>query len=552
MPDEPGLAPSEPAFDVRSPDRLATRGAIELLPELVRDVPAVAVDPRDRRAAPELSDDALVAAVEAAKGVVIIDLKPADVPRTRESGVYPAIARAEVAAARRTLEQRGARILMTMRTSSITVLEIEPRDAPALRSLPYVNTLAPSGTAQPGLVQQDTTWGVKKIGADWAWTNVGALGQYVNVTLIDTGVDATHLNNYSLDGPADLSWDCLYVPQIGLTDTCYERNMLESHGSAMASIINARDNAAGEIGVAPALRNFASIKVCHWINGQFDCPLPSIIAALDWVTAQGLPRHVVNLSIQRCGSHDPTAQALARAANAGALLVSIAGNTDLPCPSNPSGVLFPGSHSSTIAVSGTLWNDEFATASASGCEIGSRSGSQVDLAAPFIARTMQFGGGWAEGCGTSGAGAFVTGAAALIWSQHLTETASQIRNRLLFSAQLLAGGSQPHLFGHGRVSVFNALYTPPPPPLSASITGASAVPAATLCNWIGGGGFGTPPYSFAWYVDWVPQTSTADVFSLTTPSAGFTIQLRVTDAASNVAWAHQSVDVDALATCSDQ
>ncbi len=552
MPEERVVEPFEPAFDVRSADRPAGRGAIDVLPELVRDVSAVAVDPRDRRDDPEISDEALVAAVAAAEGVVIVDLKPVGVPRTRESGVYPAISRADVAAARSALEERGARILMTMRTSSITVLEIDPRDAPSLRNLPFVNTLAPSGMAQPGMTQQDTTWGVKKIGADWAWTNVGALGQYVNVTLIDTGVDATHHNNYSLDGPADLSLDCLYVPQVGLTDTCYERSLSESHGSGMASIINARDNADGEIGVAHALHNFASIKVCHWINGQFDCPLPSIIAALDWVTAQGLPRHVVNVSIQRCGSDDLTAQALARAANAGALLVSIAGNTDVPCPSNPSGVLFPGSHSSTIAVSGTLWNDEFATASASGCGIGSRSGSQVDLAAPFVARTMRFGGGWAEGCGTSGAGAFVTGAAALIWSQHLTESAAQIRNRLLSSAHVLAGGSQPHLFGHGRLSVFNALYTPPPPPLSASITGASVVPSATLCNWFGGGGFGTPPYSYVWYVDWVPQSSTADVLTLTTRSIGFTIQLRVTDAASNIAWAHQSVDVDALATCADQ
>ncbi len=552
--DEPGgSSPAEPGRTIVPTERGGRRGPIDAFPTLTRDIPAVALDPRDREATQELSDAELVTAVRTANGIVMVGLKPATVARTVESGVFPAISRAQIAAARELLVERGARIVRTMRRSSITVLEIEPEDAPMLRALPVVNYLQPSGMASVGMLQQDTSWGVKKIGADWAWANPGALGQYVNVTLIDSGVDSLHLSNYGLDGPADLTWDCLYVPTMGQSNTCYVRGAQESHGEFMASVINARDNSSGEIGVAPSLSNFASVKVCHYYfsSSQFGCPTGDVVAAIDWATDEELPRHVVNLSLQYCDSDDPILEALTRASAAGLLLVSIAGNVEDECSGNATGVVYPGKHSMVLTTSGTLSDDSFAGSGACDGD-GSRSGSEVDISAPYGARGMIYGGDWDDGCGTSISGAFVTGAAALIWSQHLTESAAQIRTRLLSSAQVLGGGSQPQKFGAGRVSVYNALYVPPPPPLTASISGASIAPPSTSCNWFAGAGNGTPPYSWEWYIDWTLQGSTSDQLNLTTPGSGFTIQLKVTDANSDIAWAYLSVDIDSQATCYDQ
>src|SRR5687767_2367400 len=101
----------------------------------------------------ELDDAALVAAVTKTNGRVIIGLKPPNSPRTKESGVIPAMARAEVLASRQLLTERGISVVRTFRYSSEVVAEIPASLAPVLRGLPFVNFVDPDYVGFPGQSQ---------------------------------------------------------------------------------------------------------------------------------------------------------------------------------------------------------------------------------------------------------------------------------------------------------------------------------------------------------------------------------------------------------------
>ena len=150
-------------------------GPIERFPELVEHVPEVRLGDLGGPRWADVEDAALVDAVRAADGVVMIGFKPVGARRTHETGVVPGISRAEALAGRAVIQARGAEITMTLRHSSMVVATIPAEVAPALRRLPAVDYVEPSF---PGMVQQastqDTSWGVKKVRAHLVWDQIGA------------------------------------------------------------------------------------------------------------------------------------------------------------------------------------------------------------------------------------------------------------------------------------------------------------------------------------------------------------------------------------------
>ncbi len=93
---------------------------------------------------------------------------------------------------------------------------------------------------------------------------------------------------------------------------------------------------------------------------------------------------------------------------------------------------------------------------------------------------------------------------------------------------------------------------PPPPPMSATISGATEVPPNSSCNYFAGAANGVEPYAYEWYVNSMLQ-STGSSLSLGTPASGaVTILLKVTDAASGIAFVPQEISVVSGATCFDQ
>jgi subtilisin family serine protease len=374
------------------------------------------------------------------------------------------------------------------------------------------------------------------------------------VTILDTGVDSVHVYDYDGDGPAGLTFDCYY--DLLVASTCFQGpNDFNVHGSRVAGIISARDNVSGILGIAYDPARFVSIRVCR-DNGE--CPGLAIADALDWTAwsaANGYSHQVVNMSIQKCEGSEALSEMIARSAAAGNLLIAAAGNTDFPnCP-NPvgMGVTFPARYPEVMAVSGTLYNDNFAEPGNNECPNGSRYGPEVELSAPFWAQSMSRNGGWGTSCGTSFSAPVVSGVAALLWTQNPSWTASMVRNRLRSTARDLPPTGFDNKFGYGRVSAFDALYLPPPPVFGVTISGPDQVLPYAACLFSANPANGVEPYSYAWTADGTPVGSDSPFYRHPAGTNGFELGITVTDGEGRVANNIFSVSVSYSAPeCLDQ
>lgn len=422
-----------------------------------------------------LSDEELVDAVRRAGGVVHIGLKPPATTRTAVTRVVPAMTRAEVLSARSVLAQHGVSLRRTFRNIAAVVAEIEPELAPILRKLPQVNYVEPETFYS--LASQDTSWGVKKVGAHTVWSQTGNSGQYAYITMLDNGIDLDHWN-YG-DGPAGFLSDCKVVE--GVSTSCFHNT--PPHGSIVASVIAGRDNDQGYIGIAKWPANFASINV----NTDFvakSVPAQAVAAGLDWAISTGYPRHIVNMSFGACEDNSLVASHIQQASNAGILLIASAGNLNSLCasgtPPGATGVTYPGRYSQVIAVSGTTDFDEFWKPGGSQCSSdGSRYGPEVELSAPYWTYGMGASGTYTLACGTSFAAPVVTAVAAMIWTANQGWSAAQVRQRLQQTAIDLGPAGRDNEFGYGRVSAVVAAG------VSMSISGPADIGQAGQYQWQG-------------------------------------------------------------------
>jgi serine protease AprX len=309
-----------------------------------------------------------------------------------------------------------------------------------------------------------------------AWWSAGDTGQGVDVAVIDTGVapvPALSGKGKIVNGP-DLSLES-QNPNVQYLDT-------NGHGTFMAGIIGGNDGRPGGYrGVAPDSR-ILSIKVGD-ADGGVD--VSQVIAAIDWVvqhrTDHGMNIRVLNLSYGTDSSQpfviDPLAYAVERAWKAGIVVVTGAGNTG-----QGSGLADPAYDPWVIAVgaavtmgTSSISDDQPASfsAGASGCGFldcrapdllapgvhvqGPRDpGSYVDQGNP----SAELGDQYFRGSGTSEAGAYVTGAVALLLQEHPQLSPDQVKRMLKESSDPLSGYSKLWQ-GAGELDL-NALLTDSP------------------------------------------------------------------------------------------
>lgn len=435
---------------------------------------------------------------------MLIGIKPATAPSTLQTGVIPAITRREVLEAHRLLETLGVRIERTYASIPVVFAVIDPEVGPMLRQVPIVNYIEPALelTLASLKASQDTSWGVLKVRAPQAWfDNRGHNGA---ITILDTGVDQQHLA--SGDGPVRLT-DCLTA---GFA-SCFDDH---GHGSHVAGIAAARDDGQGFIGLknydGPLGLGVASVKVCAPnAFGRATCPIESVLGGLDWTTTNGRARQVVNMSFG--GDQDPgiaLQNAIAASYNAGNLLIASAGNDEL---NNNPPVSFPARYSQVIAVSGTLPDDTFADWITCPFELrtpaqgGSVFGSQVELSAPFWAKSMWLNGQYEVDCGTSMAAPVVSGTAALIWTKNPSWSNAQVRAHLQTSVKDLGAVGRDQFFGFGRVDAGAAVGIPFP---SVTIAGPTSIGSDGNYQWTAVPSGGVGGYTYQWYrkVDyWWPR-----------------------------------------------
>lgn len=551
------LGPAELAL---AEQMVEANGRIRAFPSMADSIASVRVTPR------VLSDAELEAEVADARGRVLIALKAVSSPRAFDAGRTSAINREDALRVQAMLRSEGVAVERTFRYSNMVVARLRPGVASQLLRLPFVDFIEADARLYPQSLtsSQDTSWGVHRLRLRDVWLGTygpSTRGEWANITILDTGMDYTH--RFLGDGPEGLVLDCLYVEGTG---NCYDYQW--GHGVHVGGIIAGRDNERGYIGVAYNPSSFASVRVCEDTGAGPECLASNIIAGLEWTIAVGRPRHIVNMSLGLCQYSAALHSTVQQASAAGLLLIASAGNAWAglnACGTHPpgaTGVMYPARWSEVMAVSGIREDDSFADPPApppggyvspyspggdcgggnvcgtppSVC-MGSRSGAEVEIAAPHWAVSMKSNGRYDSLCGTSMASAVVSGVAALLWSRNTSWTAAQVRNRLRATAVPLGDARK---FGSGRVDPVNAIYScAPPTPLSATVLGSSVITQPGWHVWTASVAGGACPGGFPYVHSWSYSESEFGQYSIVGTSS--TIGRTVDESSAPEFWLRYTV-----------
>ena len=348
---------------------------------------------------------------------------------------------------------RGAGGRVTRRYQIVTAVaaNIPERALAALQAHARIFAVEPDVKVTAVDAELDNSWGVKRIGAGTVHDS-GNRGAGVKVAVLDSGIDYNHPDlaaNYAG------GWD--FVNNDG---DPFDDNF---HGTHVAGTIGARDDDAGVVGVAPDARIYALKVLDQNGNGAFS----GIIAAVDWAVQNGI--QITSNSYGSATNPGTIVQmAFDNAANAGLLHVAAAGNSG-NCTGTGDTVIYPAKYASVIAVAAIDNTDTVACFSS--------HGPKVELAAPGVAVTSTVpGGGYNTFNGTSMATPHVSGVAALVLSQGVTDhngngrLNDELRNILTLTAQDLGAAGRDTRYGFGLVDAPAAIIGPPPPEPAVLVT----------------------------------------------------------------------------------
>lgn len=284
-------------------------------------------------------------------------------------------------------------------------------------------------------------WSIASGNVQGAW-DMGATGQGMTIAIIDSGIALNHpdLKDNLLPGYNAITQS--EAPEASQDDN--------GHGTHVSGIAAAERNNVGIVGVAYQAK-IMPIKVMDSTGeGKDDAIADGIV----WAADHGA--QIINLSLgseNGSVSSDILRQAIAYAYDKGSLLVAAAGNYDPKSEANP-GVSYPASDPHVLAISAIDADNNVETYSATGPE--------VDLAAPghYIASdwwSETDGPGYSYASGTSMAAPFVSGEAALLWSQHLDWSRDQVIQVLEAGARNLRAPGRDQYYGYGLVDMKLAL-----------------------------------------------------------------------------------------------
>ena len=284
-------------------------------------------------------------------------------------------------------------------------------------------------------------WSLVNRDVPGAW-ETGATGQGVTIAIVDTGIDLNH---------PDLK-DNLVPGYNAITgsEAAGANQDNNGHGTQVAGVVAAELNDVGIVGVAYQAKIMPVKAMGAKGVGYDDAIADGIIWAVDHKAK------IINLSLgSENGSYasDILRQAVTYAHNKGCLLIAASGNYDPESQVNP-GVSYPASDPKVLAITATDNTGKVTSYSA--------TGSEVDLAAPGDSiPTDEWsrveGSGYAYASGTSLAAPFVSGEAALIWSQHPEWSRDQVVQALEEGTKDLGSPGRDNQYGYGLVDVKLAL-----------------------------------------------------------------------------------------------
>jgi subtilisin family serine protease len=311
------------------------------------------------------------------------------------------------------------------------------------------------------------------IGAATAW-EISSDSSTMLVATIDTGIDYSHPDlaaniwhnpgESGLDGLGnDKSSNNIDDDGNGYIDDLYGWNFVsnnrlpadddvDGHGTHVAGIIGAvGDNGLGVAGVNWSVQ----LMALKFLNSKGEGTIFNAVKAYKYAVNNGA--RIINASYTHINFDSSEKVAIDVARTAGVLVVAAAGNSG---SNNDLSPFYPASHSldNILSVAATDPRDNRATFS----NIGAFS---VDLGAPGvnIYSTIRLAltgldGQWGYNymSGTSMAAPFVTGAAALLWSQHPELSYAEIRDALLLTVDIIPA-LQGRVVSNGRLNIGRAM-----------------------------------------------------------------------------------------------
>lgn len=223
---------------------------------------------------------------------------------------------------------------------------------------PVVERVLHATSPIPG--QQVIPYGVTQVRAPEAWA--GHRSGEVNVVVLDSGVDYQHPE---LAGSYAGGFHAIEGTGDAMDDV--------GHGTHVAGIIGAANNAFGVIGVAPGIRLWGVKVVDETGHGYMD----DVIAGLEWVVEQKKTlggRWVVNMSLGGTETSIAEHEAFTKAAAAGVIMVASSGNTSTA--SSQAAVEYPAAYPEVISVG--------AVGETSARANFSNAGPELDFVAPGL------------------------------------------------------------------------------------------------------------------------------------------------------------------------